>query len=193
MLGEAMAMANARSDLVAWGSKDSQLAARLDGFADPSIEELGVYPQEQEPDERRAAARGERPILLMTTGIGALSRDARGSGEPYDLALCEQELGEYESVIRRAGEMLGVKSPEDRVAQLQSLQAHLPMAATASRAYTKLAERLRNEGGRPPSRRLVSASVDAENDLQACGKYTDNLSRDSLDLTSSRGFGSTRR
>ncbi len=107
----ALGVPNARRDLIAWTSNDPRVLERLDHFVDRRVDRGEDIRKNEDIEEGEQKQRSKEPYKLAKDAllIAREIRDAHGletssdsGADEYKLALIEQELEEYDSVLQHA-------------------------------------------------------------------------------------------
>jgi serine/threonine protein kinase len=210
---EAISMSNARSEIVPWSPQDPKLLDRLTRFGNRRFAHAKMIESDNElgESERRTACAVQYMLADLAWDIAREIQKQRPKEEAmaaqiappspapapaneirldsemtaYNLALSEQELGKYESVVQRADQAIKVvadqKTP-DLQATLRVTRRLFEWRQLRSRALAKWAETLRSEGSTDTMERALKKIAGAEQDLQICVRYADSEGRNSLDL-----------
>jgi tetratricopeptide (TPR) repeat protein len=209
---EAINISNARSEIVPWSRQDPKLLDRLKRFGNRRFDQAKRIESDKElvESERRTTCavqymladlawdiareiQKERPkedavaaqsAPTSPAPLGATEIRLDSEMTAYNLALSEQELGKYESVVQRADQairVVGDQQAPDFEAGIRLRRHLLGWRQLRSRALAKWAEALRSEGSTDALERALKNVVGAEKELQLCIRYVDSMGRNSLD------------
>jgi hypothetical protein len=191
-----------------WSRRDKRLFERLDCIIKPLLksadtpeppEHLAKGPRDPADAELMrltdAAARTAHEIqdqLQRRLGVtkpsvvakeasdGPFKIDPNSDGSGYYLALTEQELKSYESVIQRADRALELarhQRPSDTIGDFDLELSLYRWRRLRARAFTKLAARRRSEGSQASREEGLRAVSSALEDLKVCDRFTERYSR----------------
>jgi hypothetical protein len=212
--GELLRMSNHAKPLVAWGVQHRRLAQEIDLYVRlrhlkaSDISKKPYHTEEarqRQRDEQYRLAEGAAKILsaiqaemppqpvaeeqppLVREASDILSKDRPASEvTEYNLALSEQELQRYDSVISRAGRAIESalsRKPTDTTAAVELEENLFKWRRLRSRAFTKRAERFRIEGTNAAREKALKDLEAAFEDLKRCNLFATMYNR-SLDLHS---------
>jgi hypothetical protein len=196
-------MSNASNQLVAWGLQHPRLAEQIDLFAKARFAKaakvkyshlLSMKDRQRKEEEQYRLAEGAARILTDIRTEMEKRHIATAQPEPvreaadllsedrpdpdlseYDLALSEQELKEYESVIRRADRAIEAarswRSSDDLAEDNQREETLYKWCRLRARAFTKRAERLRTDGSKAAREQALKDLASAFRDLTDCSRF----------------------
>jgi hypothetical protein len=185
-------MPNAEDVVVAWGRKHPEVAAQLVRFAeDRNDKGTDAKYDSNLSDGGRGAKQNEHYRLAMAAGrlahqIYSDSNEGDSDLSAYNLALAEQELKSYESVIQRADraiESSRSQQPADDAEERKLERSLFNWRRLRARAFTKLAQQSRDEEVKAPREKALKDLDAAIKDLNLCSSFATKYNS-TLDLHS---------